>query len=784
MMDASQRSTSPRRLPPVVIAILVAGVVIAAARPALRTKSFAASPAGSAIVQASGQWIPFADVPFLVTGVAATAPPSYDTYNSGRVSAIAVDPRDSSRWLLGFGNSGVWETRDSGQTWNPLTDNAPTLAIGDIAFAPSNPDIVYVGTGENGVFTNLTHVGVGLLKSTNNGTDWSLVGQSSLAQASILAVRVDPKDPNVLLVAATRAGAGRDGGNGSPIPRSYGVMRSTDGGISWTRTLNGVASALEVDPTNFSRQYAAIAVGNQPNGVFRSTNAGVTWSPINGPWWANPADLNASNGRIELAVAPSNPDVVYASFSVPVSSPDRGNLLGLYRTDNAWADNPTWVRVSTQATGPGGYCSDPPTEQKCEYSHVISVDPRDANRLFGAGARQVWLCTNCGESPSWRNVTSDSRRVFVHVDYHAMAWAGNRLLVGSDGGLFSTSDLGASWASHNRTLTTNMFYMGALHPTEPGSLLGGARDFGTVAYRPNLGWRTMAPVSGDSNGEGDVILSSSRPNTDWGSTSLRLQISRTTDGGRTFIQATGGIDRTSAAGQQPLRKCPTNDDVVLAGSNRIWRSSNFFSAASPSFTAQTPPRQFPTPGFEAATDPAVIISIAFSPDDRNCATYAYGNRGGEVWMTRDGGTTWIDLDPSKSLPARTIGGIAFDPSNANRLFVAVSSYDVATPTKPGHIFRTDNAMSSAPTWTRVGPPDQPFADMPFNVIAIDPRNTQLVYAGSDNGLWQSEDGGTTWARVGLAQGLPPASIYDIQINPATNKTVIFTYGRGAFELAK
>ena len=110
-------------------------------------------------------------------------------------------------------------------------------------------------------------------------------------------------------------------------------------------------------------------------------------------------------------------------------------------------------------------------------------------------------------------------------------------------------------------------------------------------------------------------------------------------------------------------------------------------------------------------------------------------------LTRDGGTTWTDLDPSKSLPARPINSIAFDPTNTNRAFVAVSSYDVATPTKPGHIFRTDNALSSSPTWTRVGPPDQPFADMPFNVIAIDPRNTQLVYAGSDNGLWQSTDGG-------------------------------------------
>ena len=109
---------------------------------------------------------------------------------------------------------------------------------------------------------------------------------------------------------------------------------------------------------------------------------------------------------------------------------------------------------------------------------------------------------------------------------------------------------------------------------------------------------------------------------------------------------------------------------------------------------------------------------------------------------------------------------------------------MATPAKPGHIFRTDNALSASPTWTRVGPPDQPFADMPFNVIAIDPRNPQTVYAGSDNGLWESGDGGNTWVKVGRGSGLPPASVFDIQINPTTNKTMIFTYGRGAFELAR
>jgi hypothetical protein len=272
---------------------------------------------------------------------------------------------------------------------------------------------------------------------------------------------------------------------------------------------------------------------------------------------------------------------------------------------------------------------------------------------------------------------------------------------------------------------------------------------------------------------GGVAISSSRTNTDWMGTHLYGVIQRTRDGGLTTLQVDRDIDKTTAAIAAPVRKCPANDDVFLAGTNRIWRTNDFFNSAMPSWTVNSQPAETQS-----------ILMITFVESDRDCNTYAYTTRTGVVRMTRNGGTTWSDLDPTKTLPGRAVNSIAFDPSNANRAFVAVSYYEGATPTKPGHIFRTDNALSSSPTWTRVGPPDPPFADVPFNVIAIDPRDPRLVYAGSDNGLWQSDDGGTNWTKIGLGSGLPPASVFDIQINPATNKTVIFTYGRGAFELVR
>jgi photosystem II stability/assembly factor-like uncharacterized protein len=243
---------------------------------------------GGSAAEGSGQWLPLSPVPFLVSGSAARAPFDATSYESGRVASIAVDPRDPSRWLLGVGNGGVWETRDAGGSWTPLTDDAPTLATGAIAFAPSNPEIVYAATGESGTFAGFFHVGVGLLKSVDGGQSWALLGQSSLARGAIRRLRVDPTNANVLLVALSRAGFGRADG-AVPSPPPPGVLRSTDGGATWTRTLTGFATALEVDPANFSRQYAAIAVGGEPSGIFRSTNGGVSWSRIDGPWWPGPA---------------------------------------------------------------------------------------------------------------------------------------------------------------------------------------------------------------------------------------------------------------------------------------------------------------------------------------------------------------------------------------------------------------------------------------------------------------------------------------------------------------
>ena len=397
--------------------------------------------------------------------------------------------------------------------WLPIADSAPTLAIGSIAFAPSNPRIIYVGTGES-AGVGFTRTGVGVLKSTDGGRTWAVLGASNFARAAVRRMRVHPTNANVAIAATTRAGFGRDSWDNVPASPLFGIQKSVDGGVTWTRTLTGQATALEIDPTDFNRQYAAIGdqrgdlsheqPGSVINGLYRSINGGDSWTRVDGPWGAG--TVPDAVGRIELAISPSAPNVLYASMQNPVFAAGGPNALyGLFRTDNAWAPVPTWVRVPTDAAGDRGYCG----PGKCGYSHVISVDPSNPNTLYAGGAeRGFWRCTNCGATPTWTNTTANSN---VHPDHHALAWAGNRLIDGNDGGVWSTSNGGVTWENHNSGLSTAMFFSAALHPTDRDFMVGGIRDFAASVAGPNNRWSILTFVTPTWEwGEADVVMSSSR----------------------------------------------------------------------------------------------------------------------------------------------------------------------------------------------------------------------------------------------------------------------------------
>ncbi|TAK06395.1 hypothetical protein EPO44_05460, partial [bacterium] len=506
-------------------------------------------------LQPGGNWINIGPAP-IVGGVDPDG--DLNPKSSGRVAAIAVSPLDPNHWLIGAAQGGIWGTPNGGITWTPLTDAQASLAMGAIAFAPSDPTIIYAGTGE-GQFGNLGYAGAGLLKSTDGGNTWTLLATDTFAKTAFSDIKVDPINPDIVVVATVFGLAGLD----FKLPRDVpprGIFKSTDGGVSWSRKHGPDATDLDVDPTNFNNQYAGIGFprGFLLNGVYRSTDAGETWTLISGPWEILPGSV----GRVELAIAPSNPNVLYVS----IHEADSGGLLGLFRTDNAWGDTPLW----TQITSAPDFCG-----PFCDYAHEIIVDPTNPDILY-AGGFSLWKCETCSAAAAtWTDIGKTDSLNGIHVDQHIMAWAGNRLIVGNDGGVWITIDGGNSWVNRNTNLSITQFYAGSIDPSNPLFALGGSQDNGTEVLL-GADWLWIFGGDGAAN-----AISKSHPNTDWAVSFNNLGIRRTTDGGVNFNPGDLGIDKTGAPFIARFEKCPHNDDIFIAGTDNLWRTNIFFSIPIP-----------------------------------------------------------------------------------------------------------------------------------------------------------------------------------------------------------
>lgn len=666
---------------------------------------------------------------------------------TGRVNDVVVDPLDSSRWLIAAPGGGIWQTLDAGGSWTPLTDGEEVQAMGAVAFAPGNHDVIYAGTGEGIGFSSSG--GRGVLRSTDGGASWQLVGRSVFERAGINDIRVDPANPDTLIVGSMFARQGHTTQSSQPLPLP-GVYKSTDGGSVWTRVLPGEAMDLEIDPGNFNRQYAAIGIRQQPvatrdeKGIHRSLDGGATWTKLTGPWSSLPVN---ELGRGEMAISPSQPNVLYVAIA------DQGatrTLIGLWRTDNAWDPVPIWTQISTEQIdggSGGGWCG-----FSCFYSSELLADPANPDILYAAGEGVVWQLNGSIWTPT----------AIVSDNHHTMAFAGARLIVGNEGGVYSSTDPLNTVSNHNANLSLTQFYEGSIHPGSGDLVLGGTDRLGSIQSTGTNSWTTLQSFYGSDN-----AISPTSPDTHLAISGLGSCIYRSLDGSN-FEFAASGIPTASCGGVlERFEMCPSNEDVVVAGSFlALWRTDDFFSGPfEPTWTQNSPQLN----GF--------VTGLAFAPTDATCSTYAFGAFN-VLRLTTDGGATWVDLDAANGVPNRFVSDLAFDPRDANVLYVTLQGFN-ATVLGPGHVFKTTNALSGAPTWTDVSPPD----DAPFNTVLLDPQSPDTVYAGGDFGLWKSLDGGATWSREGSATGLPTgARIFEMQAAAQSGRIAAFTHGRGAYVL--
>jgi len=575
---------------------------------------------------------------------------------------------------------------------------------------------------------------------------------------------VDPSNLDVVLAATTHAGV-------ASIPGTLpvrGVLKSTSGGRtgSWGQTLAGEATDLKVKPRDFSKQYAGIGdiCGDAGNGLYRSSDSGDRWQAISGPW-----TVAGRVGRIELAIAPSRPDVLYVSIQrAPDTSFMGGDLLGLWRTDNAWDATPVWREVpGAQNLDLGGgvrgsYCSYVSQQLRvaqCWYDHVLSVDPDNADVLY-VGGIELWRY----DGTQW---TAIGRRPELHVDQHAMAWIGRRLLVGNDGGVWSMTDPAQEWESHNESLAISQTWRGSIDPTNDRVALAGNQDDGTTRWTDNPRW--LHVFGGD--GAASAIAKDSA-STHWAVSSQRAGFRRTKDGSRSFSPAAGVIAQEPEETRPfitPLEKCPSNDDIFVAGTVKPWRVENFFSGTTPDWKVNGPDVG------------ALIRALAFAPTDSTCRTYVLGTTDGQLLRTTAGGgdaVAWSSLDPNGDVAKRMVTGFAFHPTDASTLYVTVGGFDQGTPLRPGHLFRTTNALAASPRWVRVSGT----SNLPHNAVAFDPVDPQVIYVATDVGLWYTTDGGTHWDHMGPERGLPNVAVSDVRVHPKTRRVFAFTFGRGVFVL--
>jgi hypothetical protein len=706
---------------------------------------------------------------------------------SGRVSAVAVDPGDPHHWLIGSAGGGIWETTDSGASWSPRTDFQPALAIGAIAFAPSNPKIVYAGTGEP-VFSLDAYGGVGILKSLDGGRTWTYLVESLqyFENRSFSALAVDPASPDIVIATVTKPGRSWVPPSTPPPPGATfpphpsGIYKSINGGTVWTQTQQGEASDLEVHPINFRLQYAGIGsdVGVAGNGVFRSMNGGDAWNRLSGP--DVPWPDTATVGRVEVAIAPSNPNVVYVGIhdASPTPPGNGGGILGLWRTRDAWSTSPIWEAIPLAATDDGsgklGYCGwnpgvDPRKLAQCAYNHDLSVDRGNPDALY-AGGVSLWKYDG-----TWHELAFHDPAIGIHSDQHAMAWAGNRLIVGNDGGVWSTTNGGASWDDHNMGLGTIQFWGGAVAPGTDLLAVGGTQDNGTAVWTfPASTWTGI--IRGDA---GAPVISPTSPRTHWGIAGWAkgLEVFRTVNGGTTVDKAGDGLPaavRKGAGIARPFVGCPGNHDVLLFGEFAPWKTTDFFASRPGQPTWSHNGVEVPTPA--SGTRPK-MTAAAFASSDATCRTYAVAAKG---WLrlTADGGGSWRDLDPARTLPqGRVPRGLAFDPRTPDTLFVVYSGFAAG---ETGRVFRTGAALATVPAWTDVGSG----VDIPHNSIAIDPVDPNIVWVGTDLGVLVGTWNGSqmTWRHFGQAAGLPNVAVSDVKLHLPSRRPVAFTHGRGAFVL--
>jgi hypothetical protein len=653
---------------------------------------------------------------------------SGSTTNSGRLTAIAIHPTDPNIIYVGGAQGGVWKTVDGGASWVPLTDDQCSLAMGSIALDPANPEIVYVATGEQN-FSGDSYYGCGILKSVNGGQTWTEVGRSVITgngarRPRISRVIVDKftaNSANTIVFAATDAG----------------LFRSLDAGATWSQTTGpaGAVTDIVADPATQGVFYAANGNigGSLSNGVYKSIDSGLTWSKTSMP------AVNA--GRISLALAPSAPATIYAAVQAANNAgPNANALLGIWQSTDGGGN---W----TQKHGADqSLCS-----QQCWYDLVIAVDPTNASTLFLGGV-EFFKSTDSGATfPRISNAS-------IHVDQHAIAFhptIPTTVFAGNDGGIFRLADGETNWTSLNTNLELTQFYSGvSVSPTSATMILGGTQDNGTLQWGGIGTWPQVVGGDGGFTALDQLTGGTAFAETQWTANSgFSGPRRRDASAGQSqFLLKLNGINTSdSALFIPPMVMDPLRPRIVFFGTANLYRTDNSGDLWTKIGTRLT------ASGFGS------IASIGVAPSDT--MTVYVGSSDGRVSYTHDLGLTWTAATGTGIGP---VTDIAVDPRDARTAIIVQSNFSSA-----GKVFRT---VDGGATWANL---TLNLPSMPVLAVVLEPGSRDITI-GTDLGVFTLPNGASSWTPV--LNGLPNIAVYDLVFDAPRSRLIAATHGRGMFSL--
>jgi photosystem II stability/assembly factor-like uncharacterized protein len=654
----------------------------------------------------------------------------------GRVVDIEFNPLDPNIVYAGFATGGVFKSTDMGNNWFPVFDSLAVLTIGDIGIDPQNPDVVYVGTGEpNGGHNNFP--GGGVFKSTDAGSTWNFLGLEQTV--SIGRVLVHPTNSNIVYLAAI-------GSYFAPNPER-GVYKSTDAGNTWNLSLfiSDTTGAIDIimDPANPDRMMATMwervrrpissHLYGPSSGIYRTYDGGDNWLEI--PSTAGIPDPDVQNvGRIGLTQSLSNPDIVYALYT------DGYDIISLYKSidfGDSWSD----VDPDDELNGGTGGFS--------WYFGQVRVHPTNPDIVF---VLDVALMRSSNSGTNW------AENYQTHVDHHALTFNSsnyNNLILGNDGGINISNDVGINWGPRAQIPATQFYEIG-LDASNPLAFYGGTQDNGTNRTQDG-GLDNWEHIYG---GDGFyVIVDFTNPNIIYAESQFG-NLGKSTDGGNDFDPATNGINSSEPTNwSTPVFMDPNNNNILYYGTNFLYRTTdatNNWTKISPQLTDYNGGRL------------GTITTIAVAPTNSN--VIYIGTDDSHVWVSPDNGTTWNEI--SDGLPQRWVTRVAVDPTNEDIIYVTFNGLKWIDP-QP-HVFRsTDQGVS----WTDIS---SNLPDAPVNAFAVDPVEPVRLYLGSDVGMYVSYNSGQSWWVLG--EGLPVLPIGDIKIHPTTRELVAGTYGRSMYKI--